>query len=166
MKIATEDSWYQTAAVGDGVTHIEMPLTPEKVFGVTRKRGSGRMWTLFAMHPDAAEKAGKPAPVWSTKVPEWSALALLPAGPTLFVAGPLDQLEEIAHQPAQVDPLAEALLTKRGGRLLAVSTKDGKTLADYELTSPPVFDGMAAAGGRLYLSTKNGQVVCMTGPDL
>ncbi len=25
MKIATEDSWYQTAAVGDGVTHIWEP---------------------------------------------------------------------------------------------------------------------------------------------
>jgi hypothetical protein len=86
------------------------------------------------------------------------------AGETLFVAGPLEGVEEIPHRPVDVDPMADALETERGGRLLAVSTNDGKTLADQELESPPVFDGMAAAKGRLYLSTRSGQVVCM-GPD-
>jgi hypothetical protein len=87
--------------------------------------------------------------------------AMVLAGETLFVAGPLDKVEEIPHQPADVDPLAEALEARQGGRVLVVSAKDGKTLADYELESPPVFDGMAAVQGRLYLSTKSGEVVCM-----
>jgi hypothetical protein len=36
-------------------------------------------------------------------------------------------------------------------------------LAKYRLDSAPVFDGMAAANGRLYLSLENGQVLCMAG---
>ncbi len=36
-------------------------------------------------------------------------------------------------------------------------------LARYRLDSAPVFDGMAAANGRLYLSLENGQVLCMAG---
>ena len=87
--------------------------------------------------------------------------AMVLAGETLFVAGPLDKVEEVPHEPADVDPLAEALEATRGGRVLVVSANEGKTLADYELESPPVFDGMAAARGRLYLSTKSGEVVCM-----
>jgi len=83
------------------------------------------------------------------------------AGQTLFVAGPPDEVVEIPHEPAEVDPLAEALEVRSRGSLLAVSPADGKTLADYELKSPPVFDGMAAVEGRLYVSTKMGEIVCM-----
>ena len=48
-------------------------------------------------------------------------------------------------------------------RLLAVSTSDGKKLAEYRLDAPPVFDGLAAAGGQLYLATIDGKVVCFGG---
>jgi hypothetical protein len=34
-------------------------------------------------------------------------------------------------------------------------------MAQYELDSPPIFDGMIAAGGRLFLSTMDGRVVCL-----
>ena len=47
--------------------------------------------------------------------------------------------------------------------LMAVSASDGAELARYELDSPPVFDGMAAANGRLYLSLENGRLLCMAG---
>ena len=104
---------------------------------------------------EAAGKAG-----WTRRVPVL-VQAMVLAGETLFVAGPPDKVDEIPHQPARVDPLAEALEARRGGTLAAVSSADGKTLADYELNSPPVFDGMAAAEGRLYLSTKMGEIVCM-----
>ena len=45
--------------------------------------------------------------------------------------------------------------------LQAISTRDGKTLAQYRLDALPVYDGMALAYGRLFLSLKNGQVLCM-----
>ena len=51
---------------------------------------------------------------------------------------------------------------KKGGLLWAVST-DGKKLAEHALGAPPVFDGMAAAAGRLYLATEGGTVVCWQG---
>ena len=47
--------------------------------------------------------------------------------------------------------------------LRVISTTDGRTLKEYPLKAEPVFDGMAAAYGRLYISMKNGKVLCMTG---
>jgi len=51
----------------------------------------------------------------------------------------------------------------QGALLIAISASDGTELTQYRLDSSPVFDGMAAANGRLYLSLENGQVLCMTG---
>ena len=58
-----------------------------------------------------------------------------------------------------------ALLEERMGLfwtavLLALSTKDGKILAEYQLDTPPVLDGMAVSGGRLLVSTVGGKVLC------
>ena len=50
------------------------------------------------------------------------------------------------------------------GQIFAFSASDGKQLAERKLASPPVWDGMAAAGGRLYLSTMDGKVVCFAAP--
>jgi hypothetical protein len=139
---------------------------------IGRQQGRWTFYRLFKRTLDApagkssspaAEKPAGSESQWARRVPVLGQ-ALVLAGETLFLAGPSDPVSEIPHEPAGVDPLAEALETSSGGRLIAVSATDGKTLADHKLTSPPVFDGMAAAGGRLYLSTKIGKVVCM-GPD-
>jgi hypothetical protein len=50
-----------------------------------------------------------------------------------------------------------------GARLVSVSAKDGKKLAERTLDSPPVFDGMIAAGGRLLVALEDGSLVCLTG---
>jgi hypothetical protein len=81
---------------------------------------------------------------------------------TLFVAGPTVKVNEIPRQPSDADPFAEALEVGRSGRLLAVSADNGETLAGYDLKHSPVFDGMAAANGRLYLSCVEGRIVCMS----
>lgn len=110
-----------------------------------------------------AARAGQQPPAasgWARRVPVL-VQAMVLADQTLFIAGPEDPVSEIPQAPAQSDPLAAALESTRGGRLLAVAAADGKTLADKQLASPPVFDGMAAAGGCLYLSTKQGHVVCL-----
>ena len=44
---------------------------------------------------------------------------------------------------------------------MAVSASDGTVLAEHLLDCSPIFDGMAAAGGRLYICLENGQLVCM-----
>jgi hypothetical protein len=75
------------------------------------------------------------------------------AGRTLFVAGPPDVMDE-------ADPYA-AFEGRRGAVLLAVSADDGRTLAQFKLESEPVFDGLIAAGGRLYTATADGKVICL-----
>ncbi|MHC4199918.1 MAG: hypothetical protein ACYSU0_08005, partial [Planctomycetota bacterium] len=90
-------------------------------------------------------------PLWSVQVPV-DGRAMVLAGDTLFVAGAPDVVPED-------DPLA-AMEGRLGGRLLAVSGKDGAKLAEYEIASPPVFDGMIAAGGRIYIVTRDGKVRC------
>jgi outer membrane protein assembly factor BamB len=91
---------------------------------------------------------------WQTMVPV-RAQSLTLAGETLFVAGTPDV--------ADTDDPWAAFDGHRGGLLWAVAAADGKKLAEYKLDAPPVYDGMAAAGGRLYLSTADGRVVCMGG---
>ncbi len=54
----------------------------------------------------------------------------------------------------------EAWQGKRGGLLRTVSLEDGKPLATCKIDGVPVFDGMSAAAGRLYLATQDGKIVC------
>ena len=65
---------------------------------------------------------------------------------------------EILKKLNEQDAAYEGL---RGASLWAVSAADGKKLAEYKLDSPPIFDGMIAANGRLYVVTKDGEVLCM-----
>ena len=104
---------------------------------------------------------------WTKDVPLF-ARAMVLAGGTLFAAGPPDLIDEEQVFRRIEDPevrrsLAEqaaSLAGSKGAVLLAFSASDGQELASYELDSPPVFDGMAAAGGRLYLATTGGEVLC------
>ncbi|MBL7188198.1 MAG: PQQ-binding-like beta-propeller repeat protein [Phycisphaerae bacterium] len=73
------------------------------------------------------------------------------AGDVLFGAGWKDSEKIFAKDPhSENDSVLEV-----------ISTADGKTLRQYRLEAEPVFDGMAAAYGRLYLAMKNGRILCM-----
>ncbi len=48
-----------------------------------------------------------------------------------------------------------------GGQLWVMAKADGKLLGRYALNTIPVFDGLAVAEGRLYLTTANGRVLCL-----
>ena len=108
---------------------------------------------------------------WTQDIP-LLARAMVLAGGTLFVAGPPDLVDEPKAFSEINDPKTKRILAEqaaaikgdKGALLLAVSAVDGKTLAQYDLDSPPVFDGMAAANERLYMTTVNGRVVCFQ-PD-
>ncbi len=75
-------------------------------------------------------------------------------------ASPSGQADNYAQAPynAAFEGNAEGLL-----RMVSAST--GKTLVEMRLESPPIWDGLAAAEGKLYISNLNGQVVCMRGND-
>jgi len=59
----------------------------------------------------------------------------------------------------------EALDGKEEAALLAISPKDGSVLAEMSLPAAPVWDGMAAARGNLYISLANGQTICLWSVD-
>ena len=78
--------------------------------------------------------------------------AMVAARGQLVVAGPPDVVGD-------KDPLG-AFEGRKGAVVRTMATEDGKQIAEYKLDSPPVFNGMAAAGGRLYLVTVDGKVRC------
>jgi len=107
---------------------------------------------------------------WTREIPLF-VRAMVKAGETLFIAGPPD----IVNEEEAFDNLADAAVQKqlaeqvaawqgsKGGLLWAVSPENGETIAEYKLDTLPVWDGMAAAKGRLYLSTTDGRVLCFSG---
>ena len=108
------------------------------------------------------------AEAWSVGVPiQVNALAL--AGATLFAAGPPDVVDEEQAVGALADPSTarrlleqrEALEGRRGALLVAVAASDGAKRAAYRLETAPVFDGLAAARGRLYVACADGKVLCL-----
>ena len=94
--------------------------------------------------------------------------AMVLAGGNLYTAGPPAIADEKAaffdpDAPAHREALTEqetAWEGKKGGLLRVLSASDGEKLTEYELESVPVWDGMAAANGRLYMATIDGKVVC------
>jgi outer membrane protein assembly factor BamB len=94
----------------------------------------------------------KRPPLWYDWVPI-RIRGMVLAGEHLFVAGPPDLVEPD-------DPMA-AFEGRKGAVLRAYSAADGKTLAEHQLKAPPVFDGLIAAAGRLFLSTTDGRIVCL-----
>jgi len=112
------------------------PVLPEYTRGVPKGIGFTR----------------KEPPAWHRWAPV-RVRGMVAAGKHLFVAGPPDVVDPD-------DPMAS--FEGRGGAVLAVhSTADGKTLAEKKLDAPPVFDGLIAAAGQLFLCTTDGQVICL-----
>ncbi len=107
--------------------------------------------------PPTKKRRRKPRVAKSTVKCRWThradleVRAMVLAGRTLFVAGPRGETQSSL----------DAFQGKQGISLRAVSTEDGSKLAEYKLDSLPVFDGLVAAGGRLYLSTTAGTVLSM-----
>jgi len=81
--------------------------------------------------------------------------ALILAADTIFIAG----------SPDVVDPEDPhgAWEGRKGGLLAAFAGSDGKQLDEHKLPAPPVWDGMAAADGRLFISSQDGQIICLGG---
>jgi len=104
---------------------------------------------------------------WQRPVPFY-VRAMVVAGDVLFIAGPSERIEtegqgEDTLKLKDAEESLAAWQGKRGAMLWAVSAKDGKKLGQCQLAAPPVWDGMAAAHGRLFLATVDGHVLCLTG---
>jgi len=103
----------------------------------------------------------KNAPIWSdTKSLIVRAMVL--GGDRLVLAGPVD-LGKKDPKILAFENASEALDGFRGAKgiyLRIVSAADGKKIFEVRLTAMPVFDGMSAAGGKVYLSLRDGSVSC------
>ena len=156
-----DDCWFnQTYWMVDGQSPCKLLVFDDKIaYGVKPFSGSARHsraifrpgtegYTLFASRRPKHES------MWSKKVP-LRIVAMVLAGQTLFVTGPPDVV-------TSSDPWA-ALEGRSGSVLQAVSTADGSTLSELKLDSTPVFNGMAAAYDRLYISMQDGSIICMAG---
>jgi len=160
----------------------------EAVYGFGRKVDYYYWSTPLAYHLFAADREPEviASPDKRPRVPDWGqrqiryrwtgevparVRAMVLASGTLFLAGPPELLDEERAYRDPTDPAIAARLAEqeaaargeRGSRLWAVSAADGRKLAECVLEGVPVFDGMAATPGRLYLAMADGRVVCLAG---
>ena len=106
---------------------------------------------------------------WSVSIPIL-VRGLVLTGDALFVAGPPDVLDEEEAMKRFAEPEIQELLKSQeaamtgaqGGRLLAVSKADGAVISQIELDTFPVWDGLCATQGRLYMSALDGTVRCFS----
>ncbi len=109
-------------------------------------------------------------PKWTADIPIY-ARAMVLADRTLFIAGPPDTINEhetfsrlsARDEKVQAELAAQdaALEGQQGGLLLVVDADAGEIQHRLELDTLPVWDGMAAAHGKLFLSTTDGRVIML-----
>ena len=133
------------------------------VWGVKRQGGGGK-YNLFEKPNTPFSDSEKSVPDFGVgpavkgKAPRWTAAmtvrprAMLKSGDNLYMG-------TMPVQTLAGDPYA-AFEGRMGGMITVVSAKDGKGVAEYKLAAPVVWDGLAAANGRLFVSTEAGVVQC------
>jgi len=141
----------------------------EKVMKWSEKSGRDAVFNrrFTRNEPESARLA--PKLNWSVKHPPLHARAMVLAGDTLFVAGPPDVLseDEAFDEPFDAQVMARiaeqdaAYEGKRGALLMAVSTDQGEQSFKLDLPAPPVWDGMAAAEGKLFVCDADGNITCL-----
>jgi hypothetical protein len=109
---------------------------------------------------------------WRSDVP-LHAFGLVLADDTLFLAGPpridTEKTQELLRglkvdrydPPAILREASETFQGERGGMIYAARTKDGQPVMETTLDAVPVFDGLIAAQGCLFIALKDGSVVCL-----
>ena len=66
------------------------------------------------------------------------------------------------YSASQVD-LAATYQSTMGGLVSVMSASNGAKVGQCDIEAPPVWDGMAAANGRLYISLENGSLLALKG---
>lgn len=175
--------WGRSWASGAGGWHKAGDVTPagrmivvddNKVYAYGRQLQFYKWSSPLDHHLYSAEKYPTSETVeyvWQDDTFPIHVQAMCLADKILFAAGVPDVIDEEYTFDNPMDPnnlvvFAEqdaAFNDERGGWLRAVLTSDGSTLAEYTLESLPVWDGMVAANGKLYLALRNGKVIRFVG---
>ena len=141
---------------GEGYVLFRQDVAGPVHRALTRKKLPGSIpYERYTWHKRVPVRVCAMALTGTSDVPPTGDIAV--SHKCLFAAGTPDEI------PTD-DPLA-AFEGRRGARLLVLSAEDGETLHECRLDSPPVWDGMAAANGRLYIATKAGNLLCMEGKE-
>ena len=137
------------------------------VWGVRRAKARGGMgYLLFAEDNRSAVEAQAPPlpdfrktdrakPVrfrWSAPL-DLRPRAMIRAGESLLLSG-WSGVGDASDPAGAFEGRAPAVLRR-------VSTADGTTQAERPLPAAPVWDGLATAGGRVYVTTVDGRVLCL-----
>ena len=105
---------------------------------------------------------------WSESIP-LLVRGMVATDDVLFAVGPPEVADEVDVYSRYGEPeiqakMAEHVAAFEGGKgsvVVAVSKADGQKLAAWRLDSAPVFDGLSAAGGRLFMAGTDGTLVCL-----
>ncbi len=89
--------------------------------------------------------------LWTTKVPI-RAKSMVLAGERLYLCGPPDLHPD--------DGAYESIIGQRGAIFRVVNAADGESLNEFTIDEAPIFDGLMAAGGNLYMATMDGKLIC------
>jgi len=143
--------------------------------GAGVETGKGKVGAALWFKPAGGGKGGKGGAgsfvkhTWDRFVPI-VARSMALAGKTVLVSGAPDTIDEeyaferlAAKDPEilkELNEQNEALEGRRGAKMWAVNTETGEQSTGLELTSPPVWDGITVAQGRVYVSTMDGRVQC------
>lgn len=166
-RIGVAYSWIANRRGGRKGVHLAVPygvllaFDNDTVWGVSR----GNVYTLFA-------EANKPFSATEESLPDfrnmennagqrwkWSVdidvrpRAMVRANDLLFLGG-------TPYSADRID-LAATYEGTKGGLISIMSTANGEKIAEQRLDSPPVWDGIAAANGRLYISLENGNLLSL-----
>ena len=149
------------------------------VYGYGRK-SKYRKWTLplelelfgTPCNPESkAQASGKPVkdPAragWSVDVPIL-VRGMFVTDNVLVIAGPRDLYDEEKIFPeglTENDKIfslqQEHMEGKHGSVLKVINKATGKELSSMELEDMPTWDGMITSGGRIFMSTTSGKVLC------
>lgn len=109
--------------------------------------GGEQFNTLWSIHSEVRKTGDRWRSERLAREATWSAQVLADDAPGRGIA-------------AMVLAADTLLVAGSQGKLLVLSTDDGKKLAETDLPGP-VWDGMAAAAGRVFVSTRQGEVVCL-----
>jgi len=133
------------------------------------KQGTG---AIAANKPALPKDGYFVEPHWAKEVP-LIARGMALAGKVVFIAGPtqvVDEEDALARLSKGDDSILPALKEqdenmdgKHGATILAVDAPTGGVLTTTKLASPPVWDGMAAARGCIFVSQLDGTVTCLQG---
>jgi outer membrane protein assembly factor BamB len=162
-----DDSWFSRTGwfLGDQPYGDYIVFAREAAYGVRARpelsvnggffRPGEQGYEVFAADRDPKQKPKSkrrpPESRWAVRVPV-RVVAMALAGDVLLAAGTPDILDPMEPWAAHEG--------RRGGVLLAISTADGKVLREQKLDCAPAYDAMAAAGGRLFVGTRQGKLLC------